>query len=84
MLIGDKWQIKADSLNVTLYKKFISKTNKKPCWVAFGHYPNLKNALHQLMEQGIRGTGIKDLEAVCGKIDGLHKLIDGLPVDITV
>jgi hypothetical protein len=87
MLIGNKWKIEADDLQVVLYIKHVGgripKTgliSTKEIWVVHSYYSNVKNALKALTEQEIRGTNLKDLKTVVEKIDELHALIDGLNV----
>ena len=78
MLIGDKYRIESDSMNVTLYEKAKSKTPGKITWRAIGFFANPKNALHHLIDLEVMETGLKDLRAVVGKQEELYRLINGL------
>ncbi len=80
MLIGKNWKIESDSLNVILSQKK-RRTDKKTgkdydYWKLIGYYSTAENALHGLVNQGIRDTGLKDLETIVSKIDELHKAIE--------
>ena len=79
MLIGKNWKIESDSLNITLYKKFIHKKSSKECWRPEAYFSSIKNALHYLMELEVRLTGMEDFKAVSTKIDELHRLVECLP-----
>jgi hypothetical protein len=80
MLIGKKYKISSDSLNITLYRKvrMHKKDTGKPYdhWEAIGYYSSVENALKGLVDRGVGDTGLKDLKTIIAKIDGLHKLIE--------
>lgn len=88
MLIGNKYKIESDELNIILYKKrVITGTGKghpatKPIgseyWEAIGYYSSLKNALKGLVDFGVRETKLKDLKVIIARQDELHALIDNL------
>jgi len=80
MLIGKDYKIEADSLNVTLYERRISKKTQKEYWLAIGYFSRFGNALKSLVDLRVRGTGLRDFNTVCQKQDELYKLIDGLEV----
>lgn len=72
MLIGKDWKIESDALNIMLFHK-----NRKGNWGnAFGYYSNIKEALHALVDQGVRETALASLEELQAGIDRLHALID--------
>lgn len=83
MLIGDKYKIESDSLNVTLYR---AATNpRKPgvkTWDAIGYFSKPQHALQHLVDLEVRETSMADLKTVCQKMEELHRLITtlkGLP-----
>ena len=84
MKIGKNWEIKSDSMNVTLLKKVtIRATPKKPkhdIWKIEGYYSTIKGALTGLVDAEVRSTALKDLETISKKQDELYKLIEGLKV----
>lgn len=79
MLIGKDYKIEADSLNVTLYERRITKKGKE-YWKAIGFFSRFGNALKSLVDLRVRGTGLRDFNMVCQKQDELYKLIDSLKV----
>ena len=80
MLIGNSWKIESDRMNVILSKKS-RKTKIGKFWKVLGFYPDIKSALHALVEQGIRDTKLKDLKTINDKIEELHTLIKNLSVE---
>ena len=77
MLIG-KYKIEADSLNVYLYKKGISKNNGKTYWRAIAFFSTIGNALVHLVDQEVAETGLKDFRTVVEKQNELYQLVSGL------
>ena len=82
MNIGNNWKIESDNLNVMLLKR-IRRTKKDGTkyddWITEGYFANPKNALHELINQKVRDTELKELKTIVQSIDELHKMIDGLP-----
>ena len=76
MLIGKKWKIESDSMNITLFKKAKSKKANTETWATVGFYADVPNALHELVNQGVRDTELTDLKTIVAKIDELHKMIE--------
>lgn len=83
MLIGKKHKVEAENLNVILSKLTPRKNRetgeKYDEWVVIGYFATTKGALTELVRQGVRDTGLKDLKSVVTRIDELEKLIRGLP-----
>jgi len=79
MFIGKNWKIESDSLNVILSKRI--KRHRKDTgkiyndWVTMGYFATVKDALHELVNQGIRDTLLIDLKTISAKIDELHTTI---------
>ena len=83
MLLGKRHKVESEGLNVILYKK-MKRTNKETKetyedWAVMGYFATVKGALTELVRQGVRDTGLKDLNTVVSRIDELEKLIRGLP-----
>ncbi len=80
MLIGKNWKIESDPLNVTLLKRRMSKPKDgsppKETWGPVGFYSTVNNALKDMVNFEVRGTGLSDLKTVQAKIEELYKLID--------
>ncbi len=83
MLVGKKYKLEADSLNVTLFKKRkrTRKSDKQSYedWEIIGYFATPSSALHAMVDQGIRDTELTDLIIISGKIDELHTSIESLP-----
>ena len=75
MLIGKDWKIEADSLNVTLLKRHITKA-KIEIWGIEGYFSTVKNALMELVDLGVRDTKLTDLKIIVKKQDELYRLIE--------
>ena len=78
MLIGDKYKIESDSLNVTLYQKGTSKANGKVYWRPIDYFSCVENALKHLVDLEVAETGLKDFRTVVEKQKELYHLIKGL------
>ena len=78
MLIGDKYKIESDSLNVTLYQKVNVKKTCGIRWQPVAYFSNFSNALKHLFDLEVMETGLKDFRAVVEKQEELYRLIDSL------
>ena len=82
MLIGKKYKIESDNLNIVLYKRRVTKaTAKKPShdyWYVEGYYSKISNALKALVDLGVAETGLKDLKTVVKKQEEIYRLIESL------
>jgi hypothetical protein len=78
MLIGDKYKVESDSLNVTLYKKEISRKTDVINWRAIAFFSTPQNALDFLVDLEVKETEMKDLAAVVKKQNELYDLINSL------
>ena len=72
MMIGQKWLVGADSLNIILYRRQMNRKTGKEYWRAHSYYSSVANALMCLVDQGVRDTELADLQTVCDRIDQLH------------
>ena len=93
MLVGDKYKIEADSLNIILFeRKAITGTNRNIAkrskrtvgeifWKPTNYFSSIKEALHHIVEYEVKSTELKDLETVCKKVEELHGIISKLPFD---
>ena len=79
MLIGKNYKKESDEMNIFLYRRKVIKPKDdepaKEYWQALGYYSTISNALKDMVNYEIRGTGLKDLQTVVDKIDELHLLI---------
>jgi hypothetical protein len=82
MLIGNKYKLESDELNITLLKREKSKKSGLTYWVAIAWFTTIKNALTYLVDLEVAGTGLTDLATVVKKQDELYRLI-GLAVATT-
>ena len=79
MLIGKKWKVESDSLNVILSERITKRPKGKAPyegWGVRGYFSTVANALKFLIEHEVKGTGLTDLETVVNKIDELKGLIE--------
>lgn len=77
MLIGDKYKIESDSLNVTLYERAKSKTAVTG-WRSIAFFSSPQNALEHLVDLEVAETGLKDLKTVVEKQNELYTLVKQL------
>ena len=78
VLVGDKYKIESDPLNVTLYKVVNVKKTEGIRWQPIAYYSCLENALDHLVDLEVMETGLKDFQTVVEKQKELYKLIKGL------
>jgi len=78
MKIGDKYKVESDSLNVTLYKKEISRKTGVISWRAAAFFSTPKNALAFLVDLQVKETEMKDLAVVVNKQNELYDMINNL------
>ena len=78
MLIGDKYKVESDSLNVTLYKKEISRKTGAVTWRATAFFSTPQNALDALVDLEVMETEMKDFVTVVKKQNELYDLINSL------
>lgn len=71
MLINENWKIESDEWNCTLYHR---NTGAKE-WRAISYYGDPRECLERMAKFEIFGTGFKDFETVCKKIDELNALV---------
>lgn len=79
MLIGNRYKIESDGLNVTLLEKRTARTGKnkgKEYWTVDGYYGTMSNALRALVDFGVKETGLKDLRQITKRQEELYKLIE--------
>lgn len=78
MQIDTSWKIEADSMNVILYQRHKRKKDGQYVWLVAGYFSDVKNALHELIEQKVRQSKLTDLQKVESAINELHTIIDSL------
>ncbi len=77
MLIGDRYKVESDSLNVTLYEKAKSKTAATN-WRPIAYFSSIKSALEHLVDLEVMETGLTDLKTVVEKQNELYALVNSL------
>jgi len=78
MLIGNRYRVESDALNITLYQKGISKTNGNTYWRPIAYFSTVENALVHLVDLELAGTGLVDLKTVTKKQTELYRLVSEL------
>lgn len=81
MQINENIKVEAiDGRNICIFKKQSVEGEEK--WKRLGYYSTPQGALKGLVNREIIGTGLKDFESVCNRIDELYKHIDSLDIEI--
>jgi hypothetical protein len=78
MLVGKKYKVESDTMNVILYEKEITIKNGDIHWRPMAYFSNIKYALRYLVNLELKTTGLKDLETVNRKQDEILALINNL------
>jgi len=78
MLIGNKYKIESDSLNVTLYKPVKVKKTGAIRWQPIAYFATIANALKELVDLEVKDTELKDFQVVAEKQEELYQLIKTL------
>ncbi len=78
MLIGDRYKVESNALNITLYQKGISKTNGNTYWRPIAYFATVENALVHLVDLEVAETGLKDFRTVVKRQKELYQLARGL------
>ncbi len=76
MLIGRNWKIESDAMNITLFRRHVSKKAGKDLWAVEGYFSSLSNAMKSIVDAQLKGTGLKDLNTVMAKLESIEKKID--------
>ena len=76
MLIGTKYKVESDALQVTVYEKAVSKKTKTIYWRAIAYYTTVAGALKGLLQLEVRKSGLTDLLTVQAAIERVEKLIE--------
>lgn len=79
MFINKKFKIESDDLNVILFSRSVAKIGKhigEDVWTAEGYFANIKEVLKFLVDNNIKGTGLKDLRTVLKEQEKLYALIN--------
>ena len=77
MLIGNKFKVESDAMNVTLFEKAKSKT-ATTTWRPIAYFSNFQTALNHLVDLEVMETGLKDLKTVVEKQNELYALVKQL------
>ena len=80
MLVGKKYKVESDSMNVTVSEKKVNKKAGKEYWVSIAFFSTVKGALNYLVNLEVKNTELKDLKSVDKRIDELEVIIGGLKV----
>ena len=82
MQINENVKVEAiDARNICIFKKQSVEGEEK--WKRLGYYSTPQGALKGLVNKEIVGTGMKDFETLCNKIDELYEYINSLDIKIT-
>ena len=78
MKLSEKYKIKSDELNITLYEKYEGrdkngKRNGTFKWKPVGYYPNIESLFKSLVDKEINETTMKSFEDIIEKIAELKE-----------
>jgi len=76
MKLGKRYKIEADALNLTVFKRRVTKKDKKVWWQPIGYFSRLQNALNFVADLEIADDGMRDLETITKKQDEIYKMIE--------
>ena len=82
MLIGQKYKIESDSLNITISEKKLSKKARKEYWKPIGYFSCVANALKFMVDLEVNKTELSDFKAVVKKQEELYQLILSLKIKL--
>lgn len=80
MLIGSKYKIESDNLNVTLYESAKNKKTGVQRWNPIAYFSTVKQTLKYLVDREVAETGLKDFKIVVEKQNELYDLIKHLQI----
>lgn len=76
--IGKDYAITSDAYNIVVNRIVVNQKTKASVLRAVGYFATMKNALDWLVDNEVKATELKDLQAVVAKQDELYQLIAGL------
>ena len=74
--IGEKWVLKSDSIEFSLYRLGFNKKKNTPTETCVGHYSCLDHCLKWLINKDIAASDCESLGEVIEHIENFRKLID--------
>ena len=74
--IGEKWLIKSDSQEFTLYRLGFNEKKKIPTEMAVGHYSCLDHCIKWLINKDVAASDCQSLEEIIAHIKEFRKIID--------
>ncbi len=75
MLIGKKYKVESEGLNVVLYRK-VDKSKKDEAWATVGFHGSVASALKALVKLEVADTDLSDLRTVLNRINEVELMID--------
>lgn len=87
MLIGDKYKVISDSMNITLIELKQAKKQNGAEYLReeiLGYYATIPNALKAMVNRDIQGMGLEDLKAIAKRQGELYILIASLRENMSV
>jgi hypothetical protein len=81
MIIGTKFKIESEPMNIILSQKIKRQSRageKYVAWKVIGYFATVENALHELVNLKVRESHLKDVRTIMAEIEKLHKMIEGV------
>ncbi len=91
MLIGDKYKVEADRMNIILSMKVVAKEKddedvlddgedeKEQGWKKVGYFYDFRELLKYIVDNEIKGEGLSDFMRIAAKQEEIYKLISSMP-----
>ena len=74
--IGDKWRIRSDSQEFSLYKKGFNKKKNIPTETVVGHYSCLDHCVMWLINKDVAASDCKTLKEVVDHIREFREMVE--------
>lgn len=71
--INDKWQIRSEENNITLYKSYQSKKAGCIKWRNFGYFNTVTQALNRLIDESCYASGATSIEELKKELEELKQ-----------
>ena len=78
MLIGSKYKVESDAMEVTLSEKLVNKKTNEVYWKPIAYFSTVQNALKFMVDQEVNKTELQDFRAVVEKQVELYQLISSI------
>lgn len=78
MLVGKKYKVESDALNVIVYVKEIAKKTREIRWRPIAYFSSVKYALCYFANLELKSTELQDLETISRKQEEILAVVNSL------